>query len=311
MLWDNVKEVTFSDLLDFFENDYYPIDPYRLEYLLENRIHKGKLMKNIIFFSEPFALIYQYRMILFQTVKTDIRARFAGSILGIFWLFLYQLLFLGAYAAVYVYIFQVRYSSFSTGEYVLLIFCGLIPFLGFAETLSLGIPSVVQNSSLIKNTLFPIELIPVKAVIVSQCTQAVGMGMLIIAIICLGKTSIFSPLFLLIWLFQIIFCIGLIWLLSSLNVFIRDISQIITVIVLILMMISPIAYTVDMVPSGLQPFLAINPLYYLIVGYQSVLLSGYPIEWSIIFTFLVISIIIFYLGYYVFKLLMSAFTDNI
>ncbi|MGE5661232.1 MAG: ABC transporter permease, partial [Ignavibacteriales bacterium] len=197
---------------------------------------------------EPFHLIYKYKNLLWQTTKNDIRTRFAGSILGLSWLLIYPLLMLGAYALVYLYIYKVKFHLFDTSEYVVLIFCGLIPFIGFSEALSLGVGSVVSNANLMKNTLFPIELVPVKSVFVSQCTQIIGMIMLLIVLGLLDKWTIWLPFFILIWIFQLLFSIGLIWILSSINVFVRDLQSVVSVVIILIMLISPIAYTEDMVP---------------------------------------------------------------
>ena len=166
---------------------------------------------------------------LYQTTINEIKTRHAGSVLGVLWLFLYPLLFLGTYAIVYLYIFKIRFPTLGSNEYIALIFCGLIPFLGFSEGLSYGVGSVVASSNLIKNTLFPIELVPVKAVFVGQATQVVGMGLLLVTLLILGKLSILSPLFIIVWICQLLFSLGLIWILSSLNVYIRDIQNLVAV----------------------------------------------------------------------------------
>ncbi|MFT9849648.1 ABC transporter permease [Aneurinibacillus sp. REN35] len=260
---------------------------------------------------EPFKLLYKYRVLLWQTTKNDIRTRFAGSLLGMLWLFFYPLLLLGAYAMVYLFIFKVKFHLFDSNEYVALIFCGLIPFIGFSEALSNGVSSVVSNSSLIKNTLFPIELIPVKAVLVSQSTQFTGMIMLLLVLGFLDKWTIWLPFFILIWLLQILFSIGLIWILSSVNVFARDLQSIVSVLILVLMLISPIAYTEDMIPTSLQPFLALNPMYYLIVSYQDVLMLGRFPDAGIFVTLSLVSLLTFLLGYVFFIKMKRVFVDNV
>ena len=156
----------------------------------------------------------------------------------------------------------------------LLIFCGLIPFLGFSDALSAGVGSVTQNANLIKNTLFPIDLVPVKAVLVSQCTQLVGTGLLLMTIALLGKLTWWTLLLPLAWAGQVLFSVGLLWILSSLNVYFRDLQNMVSVAILFLMMTSPIAYTADMVPAAMRPFLKLNPLYYLITSYQDCLMIG-------------------------------------
>lgn len=261
--------------------------------------------------AEPFYILWQYRSILYQTTINDIKTRYAGSMLGIFWLLIYPLLFLGTYAIVYIYIFKVRFQLFDSNEYVALIFCGLIPFLGFSEAIGLGVPSVVSSANLIKNTLFPIELVPVKAVLIGQATQVVGMGMLLVVLLILGKLSIWSPFFLLAWICQLLFSMGLIWILSSLNVYIRDIQNIVSVLILVLMMLSPIAYTEEMVPQTLRSLLALNPLYYMIMSYQSLLMLGQFPPLRISVPFVSVSLLIFILGYWFFDRMKQLLSDHV
>ena len=262
------------------------------------------------FFLNPFKLIWKHRSLLFQTTRNDIRARYAGSTLGLIWLFLYPLLFLGAYALMYIYVFKVRFNTLNSNEYVALIFCGLIPFIGFSEALSSGVGSVVGNATLIKNTLFPIELIPVKTILVSQSTQVVGTGMLMIALIFFGKLSPFTLMLPVIWACQILFSMGLIWILSSLTVYLRDIQNIIGVVILLLMMVSPIAYTAEMVPANLRSVLYINPLYYMIISYQDTLMLG-KFPSSTFGVLLGMAIGFFWVGYWFFMRMKSVFADNV
>lgn len=256
-------------------------------------------------------LFYRFRSILWQTTKNDMRARYAGSALGLLWLMVYPLFFLGAYAAVYLYVFNVRFKMFDSNEYVALIFCGLIPFLGFAETLGNGVGSVVANTNLIKNTLFPIELIPAKSVLVSQGTQVTGLCLLIVAIALLGKLTPWVLLVPLLWLLQIIFSIGLIWILSSINVFVRDLQNIVSILILFLMMISPIAYPADMIPVSLKPFLSVNPLYYLITCYQDVLIMGQFPRGNSFWVLCVFSFLTFFIGFWFFEKMKKVFVDNV
>jgi len=260
---------------------------------------------------KPFEILYKHRILLWQTVRNDIKMRFAGSTMGILWLVFYPLLMLGAYAAVYIFIFKIKFQLFNSNEYVTLIFCGLIPFLGFSEALGMGTGSVVTNANLIKNTLFPIELVPVKAVLAAQCTQVVGMGLLLLVLVLINRWSMWMPFFIVIWCFQILFSIGLIWILSSINVFFRDLQNIIPVVILILMMVSPIAYTEDMIPDGLRFLIAINPLYYFIISYQKVLMFGKFPGSNILGMLGSISIFSFVFGYWFFSRMKGIFVDNV
>lgn len=260
---------------------------------------------------KPFMLIWNYRRILWTITQNDVKAKYAGSKLGAIWSLLYPILFLSVYFIVYVLIFKIRLSTMNTFDYVMLIFCGLIPWFGFAEAVGMGVNSVTSNSNLIKNTMFPIELIPVKVVFGGLVTQTIGLTMLVILLSTknmIGIAIIFIPIILVL---QIIFSTGFVWILSSLNVFFRDIGQIISLILILLMMISPIAYTEDMVPQEMIKYLRINPLYYMINMYRSVLMYNDfpPIKDFLIF--LTVSVLIFYSGYYVFSRLKGVFADYV
>ena len=164
---------------------------------------------------DSFKIIWRHRKMLWATTISDIRSRYAGAVLGMFWLVLYPVLMLTAYSIVYVFILQIRLEQISTPQYVLLIFSGLIPFLGFSEGLANGVVSVTANASLVKNTLYPIEIIPVKAVLFSQCTEVVGVILLTIALAVFGMLSQWALLVVPLWIFQVMFGIGMAKLGSS------------------------------------------------------------------------------------------------
>jgi len=263
----------------------------------------------------PWTLLWRKRGLLLRTTLNDIRARYAGSVLGLIWVPIYPLLLLGCYAAVYIYVYKVKFQFFGTelssSEYVAIIFCGLIPFLAFAEALGTGVPSVTGNTGLIKNTMFPIELVPVKTVLAGQPTQLVGLLLLLLATLVMGKLTAWALFVPLIWLMQIMFTTGVVWILSSLNVYVRDLQSVVSVIVLMLMMVSPIAYPVSAVPPGVRPFLAMNPLFYIIMAYQNALILGQPSgAWNMV-VLVTMSLGTFYLGFWFFSRLKRAFTDNV
>ena len=238
------------------------------------------------------------------------KSRFSGSLFGLFWLILQPLFFLGAYALVYTLIFKVRFQLFNSNEYVVLIFCGLIPFLGVSEALGTGVSAVTANSSLLKNTLYPIELIPVKTVLAGQTTQVAGTGLLLLAVTFVGHLSPWALLLPVLWLLQFLFMLGLVWIISGLAVYFRDLQYLIATLILLLMMISPIAYTPEMVPENLRAMLWYNPLSHMIISYQDVLMQQrFPGAHFWIFS--AISLSSFYIGYMFFLKLKNIFVDNI
>lgn len=259
----------------------------------------------------PFKMLWRHRQMLWSTTQADIRARYAGSMLGWFWLILYPALMLAAYTVVYVFILRLRLDQISTPQYVMLIFAGLIPFLGFSEGLANSVVSVTSNAALVKNTLYPIEIIPVKSILFSQCTEVVGLAMLLCALAAAKLLSWWSLLIIPLWMFQVILGIGIGWIISALNVVLRDMQSLIGIITMFLMMVSPIAYTPEMIPEGLRPLLGINPLYYFITAYQDCLIYGrFPTQ-NVFPILIVFSLVLFWIGFWFFEKMKQLFDDNI
>ena len=209
---------------------------------------------------------------------------------------IYPILFLGLYYIVFLRILNVKINGMSNPEYIILIFSGLVPFLSFSEAFSVGTVSVIANRGLLKNTVFPIEIIVAKDVLVSHVCMGIGMLIVWIAVILVNGWKYTQLLVPFVFFTQILLSIGVVWITSTLTVFFRDIQQALPIIILLMMMLSPIAYTPDMVPANIKAWLAINPLSYLMSLYRS-LLFGEGFILSDAIYFLVMTVILFKLGF--------------
>ena len=218
--------------------------------------------------------------------------------------------FLSMYSVVFVHILGVRIPGQGTMEYVLLIFCGLVPFLAFSEAFGVGTPSIVANRGLLRNTLFPIELIVARDVIVGHATMGLGMVLVWFAVALSGHlywTHLLVPA---IYFLQILMVIGLVWISATATVFFRDLQQATPIIVLFLMLVSPIGYTDSMVPADLRPLLQFNPLAWLMSLYRACLLEGrLPMMNFLVFG--LFSITIYALGYLLICRLKPLFNDYV
>jgi lipopolysaccharide transport system permease protein len=262
------------------------------------------------FLVSALRLLHRYRRILYATTMVEIRSRYVGTTFGLSWAILYPFLFLGLYATVYALILQVRLPQFTPTEYVLLVFSGLIPFIGFSEALSASTSAVVGNKHLIKNTMFPIELVPVKSVIAGSLSMTIGLIGLLCALWCRGDFHRTQILIIPLLLIQMIFSIGVGWILSAINVFFRDTAQAIGILVLFLMIVSPIGYTRDMIPHELLALAYVNPLTYIIELYRQVLIFGIvsPRFWL---AFIILAWATFGLGYEMFRRLKPVFAEYV
>ena len=105
-----------------------------------------------------------HRRLLWRITRNELRARYAALISGTCGWSLAPALLLVVYAVTYVAILRIRLAGLTSAEYVIFIFSGLVPYLMTAEALSTGVTSVLTNKSVLNNTVFPIDLAPVKAV---------------------------------------------------------------------------------------------------------------------------------------------------
>ena len=261
--------------------------------------------------SNPINQIYFHRKILWRIARSDLGARYAGSVLGVGWAIISPLLILTIYSLVYLVIFRVRVPNLTSAEYVLFVFSGLVPYLMTAEAISSGVISVVANKDLLSNTVFPIALAPVKSILIAQMPAVVGFTGILIAIAITGNfswTVIFLPL---IWVLNIIALIGLLWILAPVNVVFRDIQNVISSILMILMIGSPIAYTPDMIPSSLKIIITLNPFAYYVVSYQRILIYGLPPTFTDLIAMVVIALILIIAGSFFFSVAIKGFVDHV
>jgi lipopolysaccharide transport system permease protein len=219
-------------------------------------------------------ILRSHGRLLWRVTVNDVKQRYAGSTLGFAWAFIAPLLVLGIYALIYLEIFRVRVPTLDSQEYVVYVFCGLVPYLAAAEAIGLGVGSVIANKSVLNNTVFPIDLAPIKPVLSTQTVMAVGMTTVLLGVVFTGNIHPTLVLLPVVWLLNLVWLAGVNWILSVLNVIFRDLQNLVSAILMVMLVASPIAYTPDMVPAALKPILALNPFAYFVVAYQQVIILG-------------------------------------
>src|SRR5215510_3316102 len=242
-----------------------------------------------------------HHKLLWRVSINELKSRYAGSIIGLGWALAFPLLLMSIYAVTYLVIFQVRVPSLTPLQYVLLIFCGLVPFLMTSEALNNGVGSVMANKSVLSNTVFPIDLTPAKAVLLSQVPMVVGFAVISITLLVAGLLPWTIFLLPVVWGLQVLALIGLAWILSLISLVFRDLPNLISLLLMVIMIISPIAYTPDMVPPSLKLLLALNPFAYFVVAYQQVMIYGVLPGWDKSLILVVMSVGSFMLGSYFFS----------
>jgi lipopolysaccharide transport system permease protein len=255
-------------------------------------------------------VLWSFRQKVLEGVNQDVRHRYAGSLLGLGWSVLFPVVQIAIYAVVYVFIFRVRPAGMSQEQYILMVFSGLIPLMAFNESLNAGAASLSSNRNLLTSTVFPPELIPVRALLAAQVPSL--LGFLLVAAFTL-LTGVATPaaiaLVPLVWLSMTLFGVGLSWILSLLSLIARDIQQVLPLVMMGLMILSPFAYTPEMVPPALKPILYLNPLSYFVFCFQDLLSFGRLPHWGNFAAALVLGLSTFMLGFFFFRRAKHIFFD--
>jgi lipopolysaccharide transport system permease protein len=211
-----------------------------------------------------------------RVTRNDMHARYVGSLLGIGWTVATPALFLLIYSSLYLFVYRAPVAGLTKPQYVVYLTAGIVPYLLTAEAVAGGVSAVVANRSVLTNVVFPIDLLPPKAVLLAQPTMAVGMLMTIGGALVCGLASWYLLLVPVIWAFQVLALLGITWVLSLVNIVLRDLTQLIGIVLILLLIASPIAYTTDSVPSSLKFIILLNPLAYYILAYHAVVMGELP-----------------------------------
>lgn len=245
-------------------------------------------------------------------LSRDIKERYAGSTIGIFWTFLQPLLFILLYWLVFSQILRVRIQT-DTGEVPFLAFLlsGLLPWFALQEGVIRGASSIIDKRHIIKKVIFPVWLFPLSSVMSSLIQHGVGIIIFLsVFFIWKGDVSIIQISFIIALLsLQILLTSGLSLFFSSLSVYIRDIIQILGVAFQVIFYTSTILYPITAVPEGLKTIILLNPATALAEAYHNTILYGkYPEIGGMIYL-LTLTTVVVIAGIYVFRKLKKGFAD--
>jgi homopolymeric O-antigen transport system permease protein len=254
-------------------------------------------------------IIYRYRRLLASITRVELAKRHAGSVLGMTWVVLQPGLLLGVYLFIYMVVFPVKLQNFSEFEFVLYVFCGLVPYLGFMEALTTGALSIKQNIHLVKNVMLPIELIPVRAVLVGMASQFVSIALVLLLVTASGALSWHVLWLPVVVALQMMWLVGLTWILSSITVALPDVTYFVNLFVFMLMFLSPIGYRPDAVPDRFHWVIRFNPIYYLTEAYRDSMLNGRWPRPSVAVVYVVMCLATFALGSAFFERFKGVLTD--
>ena len=233
--------------------------------------------------------------------------------MGLFWSVVHPLIMLVLYTFVFAMILKVKVGADEgTGSFALFLLCGMLPWNAFQEGLSRSAGVILENAALIKRTVFPSEVLPAYLVLSGLVNELIGLVILLLALLVTAHS--FSPLLLLlpaIFLLQFLFTLGLSWVVAGINVFIRDVGQLLGLALTLWVFLTPIYYPSSLLPDGLRFLLVLNPMAGLVDAYRALILRGQPPNPSSMMVLVLFSIFAFAIGYAMFKKMQRAFADVI
>ncbi len=210
-------------------------------------------------------------------VARDLRSRYVGSALGAFWSIAHPLLQLATFTFVFATVMKVRVADAGGTDvpFVLYLACGLFPWLAIQESITRSATCLVDNPTLVKRVVFPVEVLPVQLACSAMVHQLIGTVMLLALMAVFGFPPRLSLLALpLLLAAQLVLSVGLGWAVAALHVYFRDTAQALGVLLPVWFYLTPIIYPQHLVPPFLQPVLALNPLTPLVQAYRDVFLYG-------------------------------------
>lgn len=221
--------------------------------------------------------LWQHRQLIATSAKREVLLRYRGSVLGLFWSFFNPLLMLAVYTFVFSEVFKARWSGGgdSKTEFALVLFAGLLVFNLFAECINRAPALITSNPNYVKKVLFPLEILPVVTLLSALYHLSISLIVWLVAYAFLygapHATTLYLPL--VIGPFCLLI-LGLSWSLASLGVYLRDVTQFISVLTTMLMFLSPIFYPASVLPIEYQKFFYLNPLTPVIEQTRSILFEG-------------------------------------
>ena len=254
--------------------------------------------------------LYHNRGLLIQLTVRDFKSRYLGSYLGLIWAFINPVVTI----LILWFVFEVGFKSAPVGDFpfILWLMTGIIPWFFIADTLMSGTNSVVENSYLVKKIVFRVSMLPVVKLL---SALVVHLFFVLVIFVVFSIYHIYPDVHSIQVSYYgfsaIVLLLGITWLTSALMVFLKDVGQIVGMFMQFGFWLTPIFWSLQMVPPKYQIYLKLNPAYYITQGYRDSFVNNiwfweHPIYTAYYWLF---TCVVFILGALVFSRLRPHFAD--
>jgi lipopolysaccharide transport system permease protein len=255
----------------------------------------------------PVISIFTHRSLIKTMVTRNMKSKYKASVLGIFWSFLNPLLLMTVYSV----IFSI-YLKIGVEGYPVFFLSGFVAWLWFSESVTNGTSSILTGSAYIKSAVIPSELLPVVEVCSSFMNFLTNVLLLLVfAALFRWRIGLSLLIFPFLILGQALITLGLVFITATFNVFLRDLTHIISNLLMLFFFILPITYPISTVPLLMKRVYEFFPMSILIEGYHAVFYYGTWPDWRYLLFFLLFSLIFFIFGATIFKNHKDSFVEFI
>ncbi len=257
--------------------------------------------------------LWRNRQLIKQMTVREVVGRYKASAIGLTWSFLNPVFMLVVYTFVFSVVFKARWGvgdDESKTQFAVVLFVGMIVHGLFAEIVNRAPSLILSNANYVKKVVFPLEILPVISTGAALFHSLVSLLVLLIAFFIFNNylqwTVIFTPLV----LFPlVVLSLGLAWMLASLGVFLRDVSQTIGIITTVMMFLSPVFFPVSSLPEEFRPWMLANPLTFIIEQARDVLIWGKIPDWQGLGIYSFVVSLVAWFGYVWFQKTRKGFAD--
>ncbi|MDN4066511.1 ABC transporter permease [Paenibacillus vini] len=251
--------------------------------------------------------IFTFKEMLKNLTTYDLRTRYKGSFFGFLWSFLNPLLLLSVYYLVFSSVMRIDIDY-----YFLYMFIGLLPWTMFQSSILIGVNSIISNANLIKKIYFPREVIPLSVLFSGVINYFFGL-VIVIPFLFLLDLNILR---ILIWfpfvvITQSLFTLGLVFLLSSLNVLFRDVAHMISIFITAWFYFTPVVYPKTMISPDLEYIFNLNPMKLYIDIYHDIFYYNSTPNVTIAISCVVVGVITLIIGWMTFNKLQIRFAEEV
>lgn len=266
--------------------------------------------------SSPLAVVRSigsHWSIILQMAKRDVVGRYKGSVMGLLWSFLNPLFMLTVYTFVFSVVFKARWSTGgdeSRTQFAIILFVGMIVHGFLSEVVNKAPLIILGNTNYVKKVIFPLETLPVISLFAALFHTCISLCVLLMAFFIFNGYLHWTIVFLPVVFFPlIIFCLGISWILASLGVFLRDVSQTTVIITTVLMFLSPVFFPISALPEKYHIWIMLNPLTFIIEQARTVLIWGGMPNFIGLFLYSLGALVIAWMGFAFFQKTRKGFAD--